>query len=76
MKANRIPLIAREQKKLYTWFLVIAVLLFAAATVFTQFNPLSLLANGEAFWSFLTEDFSRRPCLPVKKSPAFFPAWQ
>ena len=34
MKANRIPLIAHEQKKLYTWFLVIAVALFAAATVF------------------------------------------
>ena len=45
MKANRIPLIAREQKKLYTWFLVIAVALFADATVFTQFNTLSLLAG-------------------------------
>ncbi len=64
MKANRIPLIAHEQKKLYTWFLVIAVALFAAATVFTQFNPMSLLANGDAFWSFLTEDFFP-PALPA-----------
>ena len=72
MKANRIPLIAREQKKLYTWFLVIAVALFAAATVFTQFNPLSLLANGEAFWSFLTEDFFP-PALPAgEKIPGIF----
>ncbi|MGI5895124.1 MAG: phosphonate ABC transporter, permease protein PhnE [Candidatus Merdivicinus sp.] len=66
MKQNSIPLIAREQKRLYTWFFAAIVLLFAAATFFTGFNPVSLLANGEAFWSFLTQDFLP-PALPANE---------
>ena len=64
MKQERIPVIAREQKKVYTWFFIILIVLFAAATYFTKFNPMSLVANGDAFWTFLTEDFLP-PALPA-----------
>ena len=61
---QRIPLIARDQKRLYTWFLIIFAVLFAAATFFPGFNPGVLIANGDAFWSFITEDFLP-PALPA-----------
>lgn len=60
---QRIPLIAREQKKLYTIFFLVAVCLFAICTALTGFHVSTLLANGDAFVSFVTEDFLP-PALP------------
>ena len=54
---RKIPLIAHDLKRLYTGFLLAAVLLFAVCTYLTQFNPMVLAANGDAFWEFITEDF-------------------
>ena len=54
---KKISLIAREQKRLYTGFLIAAVALFALTTLYTNFNPMVLVRNGDAFWSFITEDF-------------------
>ena len=60
---KKIPLIARDLKKLYTGFLIAAVVLFAVTSVLTEFNIFTLISNGDAFWSFLTEDFLP-PALP------------
>lgn len=46
---RKIPLIAHDLKRLYTGFLLAAVLLFAVCTYLTQFNPMVLAANGDAF---------------------------
>ena len=43
---RKIPLIAHDLKRLYTGFLLAAVLLFAVCTYLTQFNPMVLAANG------------------------------
>lgn len=56
-------LTAREQKRLYTCFLAAAVLLFALTSFYTEFNPMTLIRNGDAFWSFIVEDFLP-PALP------------
>ena len=60
---KRISLIARDQKRLYTGFLIAAVLLFLLTGFYTQFNPMTLVKNGDAFWAFITEDFLP-PALP------------
>ena len=60
---KRIPLIARDLKQLYTGFLVAAVVLFIICSLLTEFNVMTLIANGDAFWGFLTEDFLP-PALP------------
>ena len=60
---GRIPLIARDLKRLYTGFLIAAVLLFIVCSVLTNFNVMTLIANGDAFWEFITEDFLP-PALP------------
>ena len=60
---KRIPLIARDLKRLYTGFLIAAVLLFIVCSVLTNFNVMTLIANGDAFWEFITEDFLP-PALP------------
>ena len=39
---RKIPLIAHDLKRLYTGFLLAAVLLFAVCTYLTQFNPMVL----------------------------------
>lgn len=59
----RIPLIARDLKRLYTGFLVAAAVLFAVCTALTGFNPGVLAANSDAFWEFITQDFLP-PALP------------
>ena len=64
---KKISLIAREQKRLYTGFLIAAVALFALTTLYTNFNPMVLVRNGDAFWSFITEDFLP-PALPKASS--------
>ena len=60
---RRIPLIAHDLKRLYTGFLIAAVILFAVCSVLTNFSLLELIANGDAFWEFITEDFLP-PALP------------
>lgn len=60
---KRIPLIARDLKRLYTGFLLAAVALFLLCSYLTEFNPMVLVANGDAFWEFITEDFLP-PALP------------
>ena len=69
---RKIPLIAHDLKRLYTGFLLAAVLLFAVCTYLTQFNPMVLAANGDAFWEFITEDFLP-PALPkASRIPGIF----
>ena len=58
-----ISLIAHDQKRLYTGFLAAAALLFVLTSLYTEFNPMTLVRNGDAFWSFITEDFLP-PALP------------
>ena len=60
---GRIPLIARDLKRLYTGFLVAAVVLFAVCSLLTGFNPGVLAANSNEFWEFITQDFLP-PALP------------
>lgn len=59
----RIPLIARDLKRLYTGFLIAAAVLFVVCTALTGFNPGVLAANSDAFWEFITQDFLP-PALP------------
>lgn len=60
---KRIPLIAHDLKRLYTGFLIVALVLFILCSYLTKFNIFSLIANGDAFWAFITEDFLP-PALP------------
>lgn len=60
---KRTPLIARDLKRLYTVFLIVALVLFVACSFLTNFNIMTLIANGDAFWEFITEDFLP-PALP------------
>ena len=60
---GRIPLIARDLKRLYTGFIIAAVVLFVVCTLLTGFNPGVLAANSGAFWEFITQDFLP-PALP------------
>lgn len=63
MMTKRVPLIAHDLKRVYTGFLIVAVILFAVCSFLTNFNVMTLLANGDAFWEFITEDFLP-PALP------------
>ena len=60
---GRIPLIARDLKRLYTGFIIAAVVLFVVCPLLTGFNPGVLAANSGAFWEFITQDFLP-PALP------------
>ena len=60
---KKISLGVAGQKKMYTAFLIAAVILFVLTSVYTNFNPMTLVKNGDAFWSFITEDFLP-PALP------------
>ena len=60
---KRTPLIARDLKRLYTVFLIVALVLCVACSFLTNFNIMTLIANGDAFWEFITEDFLP-PALP------------
>ena len=62
-RTKRTPLIARDLKRMYTGFLIVAVVLFVICTFLTEFNVMSLISNGDAFWEFITEDFLP-PALP------------
>ena len=60
---KRIPLIAKDLKRLYTGFLIAALVLFVLCSWLTNFNPMTLIANGDAFVEFITQDFLP-PALP------------
>lgn len=60
---RRIPLIARDLKRMYTGFLIAAAGLFILCSFLTNFNVMTLFANGNEFWKFLTDDFLP-PALP------------
>ena len=60
---KKIALIADGQKKIYTAFIIVAVILFVLTSIYTNFNPMTLAENGDAFWSFITDDFFP-PALP------------
>lgn len=62
-KNKSIPLIAQGQKKMYMIFIGVILVLFVLTSIYTEFNPLSLIKNGDAFWNFITEDFFP-PALP------------
>ena len=69
---RRIPLIARDVKRMYTGFLIAAVILFILCSYLTEFNVMTLIANGDAFWEFITEDFLP-PALPrASRIPGIF----
>ncbi len=63
MLTKRTPLIARDLKRLYTIFFIVAIALFVICSLLTNFNIVTLIANGDAFWEFITEDFLP-PALP------------
>ena len=72
MKHKRIPLISADLKKMYTWFLIVCVILFVVCSVLTNFNVMTLIENGDAFWEFITEDFLP-PALPkASRIPGVF----
>lgn len=60
---KRIPLIAKDLKRLYTGVLIAALVLFVLCSWLTNFNPMTLIANGDAFVEFITQDFLP-PALP------------
>lgn len=60
---GKIPLIARNVKRMYAGFFITAVVFFILCSYLTKFNPMVLITNGDAFWEFITEDFLP-PTLP------------
>ena len=69
---RKMPLIAREQKRIYTGFLVIMAVMFVLTTAYTGFNPMVLVKNGDALWEFITKDFFP-PALPrASRIPGIF----
>ncbi|MGL4607746.1 MAG: ABC transporter permease subunit [Eubacteriaceae bacterium] len=54
---KNIPIINKKEKKLYTCFALVTLVLFIIATFLTQFNPVDVLLSGEEFWKFIIEDF-------------------
>ena len=60
---RRTPVIARDLKRLYTGFIMAAVLLFVVCSLLTNFNIMILIDNGDVFWEFITRDFLP-PALP------------
>lgn len=54
---KRTPLVAKDIKRLYTGFLIAALVLFILCSWLTNFNPMTLIANGDAFVEFITQDF-------------------
>ena len=43
--------------------LIVAVALFVVSSILTNFNVMTLVANADAFWTFIAEDFFP-PALP------------
>lgn len=53
----KISLIHAREKKIYTIFTVVVIILFATATVLTKFNPLQVIVSSGEIWNFITTDF-------------------
>lgn len=71
-KNKKIETMAHGQKKMYTIFIVVIMILFVLTSVYTNFNPLVLVQNSDAFIEFITEDFFP-PALPKEsKLPGIF----
>ena len=60
---NKIPVIAVKQRKIYIIFIIVMVILFFLTSLYTKFNIVTLIKNGDAFWSFIVNDFFP-PALP------------
>ena len=63
MKQQRVALVTRRQKRVYTGFVAVIIALFVLTTWYTDFHVINLIKNGDAFWAFITEDFLP-PALP------------
>ena len=61
--SKNIALVAKQQKKIYTSFIVVIIAFFVLTSIYTGFNPMILIENSDAFVSFVTEDFFP-PALP------------
>lgn len=61
--SKNIALVAKQQKKIYTLFIVLIIAFFILTSIYTGFNPMVLIENSDAFVSFVTEDFFP-PALP------------
>ncbi len=71
-KNKKIETMAQGQKKMYTIFIVVIMILFVLTSLYTNFNPLVLVQNSDAFIEFITEDFFP-PALPKdSKLPGVF----
>lgn len=66
---KHIPLVSRKEQQIHTGFVLTLVLLMAATTFYTGFSPLKLFQNGDAFWSFITEDFFPPALPPADRIP-------
>lgn len=60
---DKIPVIAKNQKKVYTGFIIVAMILFVLTSYYTNFNVMTLIKNSDEFWSFIVNDFLP-PALP------------
>lgn len=63
MHKKSIPLMDGKEKKMYLIFFAVLLAVFAAGTLFTQFNPFELVQTSGEFWTFLLNDFFP-PSLP------------
>ena len=57
MRKNPIPLISRREKRMYSIFFGVVVILFILSTASTKFSLAELFAGSENFWIFLSQDF-------------------
>ena len=54
-KNKKTETMAQGQKKMYTIFIVVILILFALTSIYTKFNPIVLFQNSDAFIAFITE---------------------
>ncbi|MFQ9935857.1 MAG: hypothetical protein ACLRXQ_07420 [Phascolarctobacterium faecium] len=54
---EKISIMNPREKQVYTWFLVVVLVLFCLATYISCFNPLEVLWEQGEFWKFLFQDF-------------------
>ena len=52
-----LPPAVRAERRAYAWFFGALLAVVALCTWGTAFNPFSLFAEGDAFWTFFSEDF-------------------
>lgn len=54
---RKIPLYKESEKKLYTRFFEIVLIIVIICEICTKFNPFEIFINVDYFWSFIFEDF-------------------